>query len=144
MDVNKVCPEDCFPLPHIDRLVEATAGNELLSFMDIVSGYNHIKVHSDDREKMAFITNQRTYCYKVMPFRLKNACATYQRLVNKMFAEQLGKSMEVYIDDMLVKSARAEDHIGHLKTCFEIVNKYKMKLNPKKCTFRVTSGEFFG
>ena len=97
-----------------------------------------------DREKTAFITDRGTYCYKVMPFGLKMAGATYQRLVNKMFAEQLGKIMEMYIDDMLVKSAEAEDHINHLKTCFDILNRYGMKLNPAKCTFGVTSGEFLG
>ncbi|XP_010513476.1 PREDICTED: uncharacterized protein LOC104789482 [Camelina sativa] len=79
-----------------------------------------------------------------MPFGLKNAGATYQRLVNKMFAEQLGRTMEVYIDDMLVKSQRASDHITHLRQCFDTLNKYGMKLNPAKCTFVVKSGEFLG
>ena len=79
-----------------------------------------------------------------MPFGLKNAGATYQRLVNRIFAEQLGDTMEVYIDDMLVKSLTASDHIKHLTTCFESLNKYNMKLNPAKCTFAVTSGEFLG
>ena len=113
-DLNKACPKDSFPLPHIDRLVEATAGNELLSFMDAFSGYNQIMMNADDREKTAFITDRGTYCYKVMPFGLKNAGATYQRLVNRMFSEQLGKLMEVDIDDMLIKSLRASDHVSHL------------------------------
>ena len=81
---------------------------------------------------MAFITDRGTYCYKVMPFGLKNAGATYQRLVNKMFAERLGVTMEVYIHDMLVKSKMAADHIDHLKDCFLVLNKYDMKLNPTK------------
>uniref|UniRef100_A0A1J3HXG1 Retrovirus-related Pol polyprotein from transposon opus n=1 Tax=Noccaea caerulescens TaxID=107243 RepID=A0A1J3HXG1_NOCCA len=143
-DLNKACPKDSYPLPHIDRLVEATAGNELLSFMDAFSGYNQIQMHPDDREKTAFITDRGTYCYRVMPFGLKNAGATYQRLVNKMFADQLGQTMEVYIDDMLVKSRHAEEHIGHLRTCFGSLNEHGMKLNPTKCTFAVTSGEFLG
>ncbi|XP_018453727.2 uncharacterized protein LOC108824849 [Raphanus sativus] len=129
-DLNKACPKDSFPLPHIDRLVESTAGNALLTFMD--------------REKTAFITDRGTYCYKVMPFGLKNAGATYQRLVNRMFADKLGSTMEVYIDDMLVKSLRAEDHLTHLKDCFTTLNEYGMKLNPAKCTFGVMSGEFLG
>ena len=79
-----------------------------------------------------------------MPFGLKNAGATYQRLVNEMFAELLGVTMEVYIDDMLVKSLQREDHINHLTACFDILDKYQMKLNPTKCTFGVTSGEFLG
>ena len=143
-DLNKACPKESFPLPHIDRLVESTAGNELLTFMDAFSGYNQIMMHPDDREKTAFITDRGIYCYKVMPFGLKNAGATYQRLVNKMFAERLGATMEVYIDDMLVKSQKATDHIDHLKDCFFILNKYGMKLNPTKYTFGVTSGEFLG
>ncbi|KAG7536468.1 Ribonuclease H-like superfamily [Arabidopsis suecica] len=143
-DLNKACPKDCYPLPHIDRLVEATAGNELLSFMDAFSGYNQILMHKDDQEKTSFITDRGTYCYKVMPFGLKNAGATYQRLVNKMFAEQLGRTVEVYIDDMLVKSPKADDHVQNLRQCFDVLNKYQMKLNPAKCTFAVTSGEFLG
>ena len=79
-----------------------------------------------------------------MPFGLKNAEATYQRLVNKMFADKLGVTMEVYIDDMLVKSLHATDHLCHLRDCFETLNKYGMKLNPAKCTFGVSSGEFLG
>ncbi|KAG7583777.1 Reverse transcriptase domain [Arabidopsis suecica] len=143
-DLNKACPKDSYPLPHIDRLVEATAGNDLLSFMDAFSGYNQILMHKDDQEKTSFITDRGTYCYKVMPFGLKNAGATYQRLVNKMFAEQLGRTVEVYIDDMLVKSLKASDHVQHLRRCFDVLNDYKMKLNPAKCTFGVTSGEFLG
>lgn len=143
-DLNKACPKDSYPLPNIDRLVESTAGNEMLTFMDAFSGYNQIMMHPDDREKTSFITDRGTYCYKVMPFGLKNAGATYQRLVNRMFAKQLGTTMEVYIDDMLVKSIRADDHLVHLRECFDILNAYKMKLNPAKCTFGVSSGEFLG
>ncbi|WZZ58396.1 hypothetical protein YC2023_058503 [Brassica napus] len=143
-DLNKACPKDSYPLPNIDRLVESTAGNEMLTFMDAFSGYNQIMMHPDDCEKTAFITDRGTYCYKVMPFGLKNAGATYQRLVNKMFADKLGITMEVYIDDMLVKSLHSTDHLRHLQECFETLNKYGMKLNPAKCTFGVSSGEFLG
>ena len=143
-DLNKACPKDSYPLPHIDRLVESTAGNKLLTFMDVFSGYNQIMMHLDDREMTAFITDQGTYCYKVMPFGLKNARATYQRLVNRMLTDKLGNTMEVYIDDMLVKSLRAADHLNHLRECFKTLNEYGMKLNPAKCTFGVTSGEFWG
>ena len=114
-DLNKACPKDSYPLPNIDHLVESTAGNEMLTFMDAFSGYNQIMMHPDDREKTAFITYRRIYCYKVIPFGLKNAWATYQRLVNRMFADKLGDTMEVYIDDMLVKSLHAADHLRHLR-----------------------------
>lgn len=131
-DLNKASPKDSFPLPHIDRLVEATAGNKLLCFMDAFSGYNQILMHPEDREKTVFSTDRGIYCYKVMSFGLKNAGATYQRLVNKMFQDQLGKTMEVYIDDMLVKSLEEEDYISHLEECFNQLNLHHMKLNPAK------------
>ena len=116
----------------------------MLTFMDAFSGYNQIMMNPDDREKTAFITDRGTYCYKVMPFGLKNAGGTYQWLVNRMFADKLGDTMEVYIDDMLVKSLRAADHPGHLRDFFATLNKYGMKLNPTKCTFGGSSGEFLG
>ena len=98
----------------------------------------------DDQEKTSFVTEQGTYCYRVMPFGLKNAGATYQRLVNKMFHKQIGTSMEVYIDDMLVKSITAELHIAHMSEAFQILKKYNMKLNPAKCAFGVSVGKFLG
>lgn len=112
--------------------------------MEAFSRYNQIMMNPDDQEKTAFITDRGTYCYRVMPFGLKNASATYQRLVNCMFSEQLGKTMEVYIDDMLVKSLEEQDHITHLQECFERLNQHNMKLNPVKCRFAVASGEFLG
>ena len=79
-----------------------------------------------------------------MPFGLKNAGATYQRLVNRMFASQIGVNMEVYVDDMLVKTKYQNDHIKYLAECFAILRKYNMKLNPQKCSFGVSSGKFLG
>ena len=98
----------------------------------------------DDQEKTSFVTGQGTYCYRVMPFGLKNAGATYQRLVNRMFQKQIGTSMEVYIEDMLVKSTTIELHIAHLVEVFQILKKYNMKLNRAKCAFRVSAGKFLG
>ena len=141
-DLNKACPKDSFPLPHIDMLVDATVGHELLSFMDTFSCYNQILMHPDDQEKMAFITKRGIFCYKVMPFGLKNVDATYQRLVNKMFADYLGDTMEVYIDDMLIKSLLAEQHLDHLRQAFKVLQKYSMKLNPTKCSLGVHSENF--
>ncbi|KAK0594133.1 hypothetical protein LWI29_002243 [Acer saccharum] len=142
-DLNKACPKDSFPLPRIDQLVDATAGHETLSFMDAYSGYNQIKMHRPDEEKTAFTTDQG-YCYRVMPFGLKNAGATYQRLVNKMFARQIGRNMEVYVDDMLTKSITADKHANDLRETFDVLVKYGMKLNPAKCVFGVPSGRFLG
>ncbi|XP_070010102.1 uncharacterized protein [Nicotiana sylvestris] len=86
-DLNKTCPKDSFPLPHIDQLIDAITGHELLSFLDAYSGYNQILMAEEDQEKTTFITHRGTYCYKVMSFGLKNAGAMYQRLVTKLFKE---------------------------------------------------------
>ena len=142
--VNRACPKYSFPLPRIDLIVNAMAGHELLSFMDTFSGYNQIIMDPDDQEKTSFVTGQGTYCYRVMPFRLKNAGATYQRLVNRMFQKQIGTSMEVYIDDMLVKSTTVELHIAHLSEAFQILREYNMNLNPAKCAFGVSVEKFLG
>ena len=114
--LNKACPKDSFPLPRIDQLVDSTAG--LLMFMDAFSGYNQIKMAEEDQEKTTFITSQGLYCYKVMPFGLKNAGTTYQRLVNKMFSKWIERNMEVYVDDMLVKSKEEITHLDDLKETF--------------------------
>ena len=143
-DVNRACPKDSFPLPRINLIVDATAGHELLSFMDAFSGYNQIIMDPSDQEKTSFVNGQGTYCYQVMPFGLKNAGATYQRLVNKMFQKHIGASMKVYIDDMLVKSVKAELHVAHLAQSFQVLKNYNMKLNPTKCAFGVSAGKFLG
>ena len=98
----------------------------------------------DDQEKTSFVTGQGTYYYRVMPFGLKNAGATYQRLVSRMFQKQIGTSMEVYIDDMLVKSTTTELHIAHMSEAFQILREYNMKLNPAKCAFGVSAEKFLG
>ncbi|KAL8125842.1 hypothetical protein AgCh_013223 [Apium graveolens] len=143
-DLNDACPKDYFPLPRIDTLIDAIAGHEMLSFMDGFSGYNQIKMHKDDIPKVSFITDFGVYCYLVMAFGLKNAGATYQRLVNKIFKDLIGKTMEVYVDDMLVKSLVKTDHITHLREAFEVLRYHKMMLNPTKCAFGVGSGKFLG
>ena len=143
-DINRAYPKDSFPLPWIDLIVDATASHELLNFMDTFSGYNQISIDPSDQEKTSFVIGQGTYYYRVMPFRLKNVGATYQRLVNKMFQKQIGASMEVYIDDMLVKLVKAEPHITHLAEAFQVLKSYNMKLNLAKCTFGVSAGKFLG
>ncbi|KAK0585343.1 hypothetical protein LWI29_027080 [Acer saccharum] len=141
-DLNKACPKDSFLLPRIDQLVDATAGHETLSFMDAYSGYNQIKMHKPDEEKTSFTTDQGLYCYTVMPFGLKNAGVTYQRLINKMFAKQIGKNMEVYVDDLLTKSVTVDKHVDDLRETFDVLTRYGMKLNPTKCVFSVQSERF--
>ena len=118
-DLNKACPKDSYPLPCIDQLVDSTTGHRLLSFIDAFSGYNQIKMDEADQERMSFITKQGLFCYKVMPFGLKNAGATYQRLVNHMFRPQIGRNVEVYVDDMLVKSLDEGKHLHDLQETFD-------------------------
>ena len=103
-DLNKVCPRDSYSLPNINHLVDNTFGFGMLSFGDAFSEYNQVKMHLDDEDKTTIITNEGVYCYQVMPFRLKNARATYQRMMNMIFSKQIGKSMEVYVDVILIKS----------------------------------------
>ncbi|CAL8175084.1 unnamed protein product [Prunus armeniaca] len=138
-DLNKACPKDSFQLPRIDQLVDATAGHELLSFMDAYSGYNQIFMNPADSEHTTLITDRGLYCYNVMSFGLKNAGATYQRLVNRIFAKHIGSIMEVYVDDMLVKSRTTEEHLHNLTLMFGILKDYRMRLNQTKCAFGVSS-----
>ena len=98
----------------------------------------------DDEEKTSFITDGGIYCYRAMPFGLKNAGATYQRLVNRMFRNQIGRNVEVYVDDMLVKSLRAPDHVKDLQETFAVIREHRMRLNPEKCAFGVSAGKFLG
>ena len=123
-DLNKACPKDSFPLSRNDQLVDATTGHELLNFMDRYSGYNQIPMYLLDEEHTSFIIDRGLYCYKVMPFGLKNAGATYQRMVDMMFTEQIGQNIEVYVDDMLVKSKLARDHIQELDQMFKVLCRY--------------------
>uniref|UniRef100_A0A2N9F8L8 Uncharacterized protein n=1 Tax=Fagus sylvatica TaxID=28930 RepID=A0A2N9F8L8_FAGSY len=114
-NLNQACPKDPFPLPKIDQLVDATAGHDRMSFLDAFQGYHQIALSTEDREKTAFITPLGIYCYKVMPFGLKNAGATYQRMVTKMFKDQIGRTMEIYIDDMVGKKQIKSRVIQELK-----------------------------
>ncbi|XP_059451083.1 uncharacterized protein LOC132181869 [Corylus avellana] len=114
----------------------------------IVIGSNHLALPwldwQESKSSRLVITNRGLYCYKVMPFGLKNAGATYQRLLNKMFRDQIGRNMEVYVDDMLVKSMLPQDHVLNLQETFATLKKYGMKLNPSKCVFGVSLGKFLG
>ncbi|KAM1282177.1 hypothetical protein ACFX2H_022569 [Malus domestica] len=125
-------------------MVDATTGHETLSFMDDSSGYNQIRMALEDKELTAFHTLKGIYCYKVMPFGLKNAGATYQRAMQKIFNDMLHKNVECYLDDMVVKTNKRSDHLKDLRIVFERMRKYNLKMNPLKCAFGVTSGKFLG
>nr|XP_034909787.1 uncharacterized protein LOC118045297 [Populus alba] len=131
-DLNKASPKDDFPLPHIDILVDNAARNSTYSFMDGFSGYNQINMAIEDRAKTTFVTPWGTYCYKVMPFSLKKAGATYQRAMVTLFHDMMHKEIEVYVDDMIAKSKEGEDHVKVLRKLFERLRKYELRLNPAK------------
>ena len=143
-DLNKACPKDPFPMSQIDQLVDATVGHPRMSFLDAFQGYHQIPLALDDQEKTAFVTPIGNYHYKVIPFGLKNAGSTYQWMMTKMFKPQLGRSIEVYIDDIVVKSKVVSEHVGNLTNIFEILRKHKLRLNASKCSFGVGSGKFLG
>ncbi|GAU24562.1 hypothetical protein TSUD_149030 [Trifolium subterraneum] len=144
IDLNKSCPKDPYPLSNIDRLIDGASGYKTLSFMDAYSGYNQIKMSSTDSPHTTFMTNTCNFFYKVMPFGLKNAGATYQRLMDRVFQKQIGKNLEVYIDDMVVKTAKEGDQDGDLEEILKEVRRYNMRLNPAKCSFGVQAGKFLG
>ena len=143
-DLKEACPKDSFPLPRINQIVDASAGHGMLSFLNAFLGYHQIPIHPPDAEKTTFIIPHGLFCYNVMSFGLKNVEATYQKLVTKMFRPLLGITMEVYIDDMLVKSKERSDHAEHFQETFELLRAYEMKLNPSKCAFGVSAGRFLG
>ena len=143
-DLNKACPKDSYPLPSIDALVDSALGCKLLSFLDAFSEYNQIKMHRMDEEKTAFMTERSCYCYKVMPFELKNAGATYQRVMDKVLAPMLGRNVQAYVEDMVVTTLEKSKHVADLEELFITIARYKLKLNPKKCVFGVEAGKFLG
>ena len=142
--LNSACPKDPFVLPRIDQIIDAVAGSESLCFLDAYSGYNQIKMAKEDQEKTAFITPLGAYCYTSMTFGLKNAGATYQRCMNSCLESQIGRNVHVYIDDVVVKSTRQTDLVSDLAETFANLRRYKIKLNPLKCTFGVPSGQLLG
>ena len=144
IDLNKACPKDPFPMPWIDQLVDATVDHPRMSFLDTFQRYHQIPLALNDQEKTAFVIPIGNYHYKVMPFGLKNARSTYQRMMTKMFEPQLGRSIEVYIDDMVVKSKVASGHVEDLTNIFEVLRKHKLCLNASKCSFGVGSRKFLG
>ena len=119
-------------MPKIDQLVNATVGHPRMRFLDAFQGYHQIPLALDDQEKATFVTLIENYHYKVMSFSLKNAGSIYQRMMARMFESHLGKNIEIYIDDMVVKSKMVSEHLGDLQTIFEILRKYKLSLNASK------------
>nr|GLL42125.1 uncharacterized protein LOC109150426 [Ipomoea trifida] len=138
-DLSVACLKDDFPLPITELMTDAVTRHEIMSFMDGSSGYNQIRMAPEDEELKAFRMPKDIYCYKVMPFGLKNAGATYQRAMQTIFDDMLHKMVECYVDDLVVKSKRRTDHLGHLRKVFERLQKFQLKMNPLKCAFGVAN-----
>jgi hypothetical protein len=142
--LNKHCPKDPFPLPRTDQIIDSTAGCARLSFLDAYSGYNQIKLKKEDEEKTTFITPYDVFCYQVMPFGLKNAGATYQRMMKNCIRSQIGHNIQVYIDDVVITTRKEESLINDLQESFDNLDRYKLKLNPTKYSFSVFVGQLLG
>jgi ribonuclease HI len=142
--LNKACPKVPYPLPHIDQIVDSTAGCETLSFLDAYSGYHQIKMKESDQLATSFITPFGMYCYTKMPFGLRNAGATYQRCMNHVFGEHIGRTVEAYVDDIVVKTKKASDLLSDLETTFKCLRAKGVKLNPETCVFGVPRGMLLG
>jgi len=142
--LNKACPKFPFPLPHIDQIVDSTAGCETLSFLDAYSGYHQIKMKDSDQVATSFITPFEMYCYVTMPFGLRNEGATYQRCMLHVFGKQIGSRVEAYVDDIVIKSKKRGDLIQDVEIAFSCLRANKINLNPEKCVFGVPRGMLVG
>jgi hypothetical protein len=129
-----------------DLLVDSSSGNKVISFLDGNAGYNQIFMPKEDVSKTVFHCPGFVGLFEwvIMTFGLKNAGATYQRAMNLIFHDPLRVLMELFIDDVVVKSVGFEEHMVDLKLSLERMKKYGLRMNPLKCTFGVTSGRFLG
>ena len=143
-NLNRVYPKDEFPLLNMDLLIDSVARSVMFSFMDEFSGYNQIKMAPKEAEKTAFRTPMGNFYYTVMPFGLKNVGTTYQRAMTTIFHDMMYQELEDYVDDIVVKSRRREEHFHVLRKVFKRCKAFKLRMNPLMCAFGVSSGKFFG
>jgi hypothetical protein len=143
-DLNKHCSKDHFGLPRIDQVVDSMAGCVLLCFLDCYLGYHQIALKEEDHIKTAFITPYGTYAYKTMSFGLKNLGATYQRVIQMCFVDQLHQNVNAYVDDVVIKTRDSDDLITDLEETFSRLRRFWWKLNPTKCVFGALSGKLLG
>ena len=142
--LNHTTKSDRFPLPRIDELLESFRTANWFTTIDLASGYWQVEMAEEDKEKTAFITHQGLYEFNVMPFELKNAPGTFQRLMNYIFQEYIGKFVAVYLDDIIIYSKTFEQHIDHIKTIFKALRKAILKIKLKKCYFCFPNISFLG
>jgi hypothetical protein len=145
-DLNRATPKDKYLMPVAETLINTAAGHKILSFMDGNTGYNQIFMAPEDIHKIAFRVPEVVglFEYVIMTFGLKNASATYQRAMNYIFHDLIGKVVEIYIDDVVVKSASVEGHLEDVWQVLQRTRRFRLKMNPKKCAFGVSAGQFLG
>ena len=132
------------PPTSIDQIIDSTTGCERLCFLDAYWGYNQIRMKEEDEDKTSFITPFGIYWYTTMPFGLKNAGATYQRMMQNYLTEQIGRNVQVYVDDIVIKTKKEATLLDDLRETFAALKKYSIKLNPTKCVFGVPAGQLLG
>jgi len=142
----KATPKDEYPMPIADMLINNASRHRVISFLDGNAGYNQIFMAEEDMSKTAFSCPGFIGLFEwvVMTFGLKNAGATYQRAMNLIFHDLLGVILEIYIDDIVVKSDYMKNHLADLRLAFERMRRYGLKMNPLKCVFIVSAGKFLG
>jgi ribonuclease HI len=143
-DINKPCPKDEFPMPRIDSLVDAAASSELMSILDCYLGYHQIWMKKEDEPKTSFITPSGTYCYLRMPEGLKNPGGSFSKMTARVLHSQIGRNVLTYVDVIIVKGMKQENHIADLQETFANFRQAGLKLNPEKCVFGVKKGKFLG
>ncbi|GJS94023.1 reverse transcriptase domain-containing protein [Tanacetum coccineum] len=134
-DINKACPKENHPLPATESKVENIHRNRFKCFLDAYKGHHQILIDEKDEEKAAFYTREGVFFYKRLPFGLKNAGATFQRLIDKVFSYQAGRKMEVNDDEMVIKSDSEEEMLADIKETLKRLRVINLKLDPKKCSF---------
>jgi hypothetical protein len=142
--LNKACPKDPYPLPRIDQIVNSTSGCDLLSFLDAYSGFHQIQMSKEDRKHTTFVTVDGLYCYVMMPYGLKNALPTFVRAMSKTFGDLIRDKVEVYVDDIVVKTKRGSTLVEDLTLVFDRLRATRTKLNPDKCVFGVSARKLLG
>jgi hypothetical protein len=142
--LNKACPKDPYPIPRIDLIMDSTSGCDLLSFLDAYSRFHQIQMAKEDREHTAFVTVDGLYCYVVMPYGLRNALSTFVRAMSKTFGDLIRDRIEIYVDDIVVNTKRGSTLVEDLTLVFDKLRATRMKLNPDKCVFGVSTGKLLG
>jgi hypothetical protein len=143
-DLNKACKKDDFPLERVDEIIDDEANSEMLSLLNMFSGYHQIRVRKEDEEKTSFITPFGTFCFVRMLEGLKNVGCTFSRMIAIVLHPQIRRNILAYVDDIVVKSVQRRDHISDLAETFANLRAANLKLNPEKCVFGIHKGKVLG